>query len=341
MAKRWRCGPCFATIEAMRIVVIGGSGHIGTFLVPRLVRAGHAVVNISRGTRTAYVDAPEWEHVQGVVADREQEDRDGTFGDRVVELEPEAVVDLVCFTLDSATALVERLRGEVAHLLHCGTLWRYGPSRKLPISESTGSGTPPFGEYGIQKDRIARMLKEETANGGLVTTSLHPGHIVGPGWHPIGPLGNLDPEVWRTLSAGEPLQIPGIGAEVMHHVHADDVAQAFEKAIEHRDAAAGEDFHAVAPTALNVRGFADIAAGWFGQTASLESVSWDEFRRSTTDEHAEASWEHLSRSHCLTIDKAVRLLGYAPAYEPEAAVLESVRWLIEHDRLSVAGPVVL
>jgi nucleoside-diphosphate-sugar epimerase len=54
----------------MRIVVIGGSGHIGTFLVPRLVRAGHEVLNISRGTRRAYVEAPEWEQVQQVVADR-------------------------------------------------------------------------------------------------------------------------------------------------------------------------------------------------------------------------------------------------------------------------------
>jgi nucleoside-diphosphate-sugar epimerase len=31
----------------MRVVVVGGSGHIGTFLIPRLVRAGFDVVNIS------------------------------------------------------------------------------------------------------------------------------------------------------------------------------------------------------------------------------------------------------------------------------------------------------
>ena len=37
----------------MRVVVIGGSGHIGTFLVPRLVRAGHDVLTISRGQRLA------------------------------------------------------------------------------------------------------------------------------------------------------------------------------------------------------------------------------------------------------------------------------------------------
>jgi nucleoside-diphosphate-sugar epimerase len=322
----------------MRIVVIGGSGHIGTFLTPRLVRAGHEVINISRGTRSAYADSPEWQDVRQVVADRQQEDHEGTFPTRVAGLRPDVVVDLVCFTLESATSLVDRVRGEVGHLLHCGSVWRYGPSRKLPIAEHTGSGTKPVGEYGTQKDRIARMLKDETASGGLVTTSLHPGHIVGPGWQPIGPVGSLDPAVWYTLSAGEPLQIPGIGAELMHHVHADDVAQAFERAIQHRDAAAGEDFNVVAPTALNVRGYADIAASWFGETARLETVTWEQFRQVTTPEHAAASWDHLSRSHCFTIDKAIDLLGYAPRYEPEQAVLESVRWLIENDQLRVAAP---
>lgn len=34
-----------------RIVVIGATGHIGTYLVPRLVRAGHEVIAISRGIR--------------------------------------------------------------------------------------------------------------------------------------------------------------------------------------------------------------------------------------------------------------------------------------------------
>jgi uncharacterized protein YbjT (DUF2867 family) len=33
----------------MRIAIIGGTGHVGSFLVPRLVRAGHDVVSLSRG----------------------------------------------------------------------------------------------------------------------------------------------------------------------------------------------------------------------------------------------------------------------------------------------------
>jgi nucleoside-diphosphate-sugar epimerase len=317
----------------MRIVVIGGSGHIGTFLIPRLVRAGHDVVNISRGQRSSYLDDPTWEHVRHVTADRAVEEREGTFPDRVAGLRPDVVIDLICFTLESAAALVERLRGETGHLLHCGSIWRHGPSLKVPITEDNGA--PPIGEYGIEKAATAHMLQEETRSGGLVTTSLHPGHIVGPGWHPIGPLGNLDPTVWGRLSAGQPVDVPGIGAEFMHHVHADDVAQAFEAAVGHRDAAAGEDFNVVAPSALNVRGYAEIAASWFGQKAALRSVTWDEFRSSTENSAAQASWEHLVRNHYVSIDKARTLLGYTPRYEPEEAVLESVRWLVDHRQLDV------
>lgn len=325
----------------MRIVVIGGSGHIGTFLVPRLASAGHEVVSITRTGGTGYHEAPQWREVTHVLADREQQDADGTFGATVLAQEPDVVIDLVCFTVDSASALVEALRGRVAHLLHCGSVWRSGASRKLPILEGSDAAAPPEDEYGIQKAAIAQMLRAETAAGGLVTTSLHPGHIVGPGWHPTGPLGTTDPASWRILSAGGALRVPGSGMETLHHVHADDVAQAFALAVEHRDAAAGEDFHVVAPTALSVRGYVEIASGWFGRSASLVPVSWEEFRASTTAEHAAASWGHLHRSQVFSIEKARALLGFAPAYEPERAILEAVRWLIEHDELEVEGPLVV
>ncbi|MEU6351364.1 hypothetical protein ABZ896_18825 [Streptomyces sp. NPDC047072] len=51
-------------------------------------------------------------------------------------------------------------------------------------------------------------------------------------------------------------------------------------------------------------------------------MTWAGFRRTTSPEHAEAGWERLHRSHCLTIEKARTFLGYAPRYEPETAVLE-------------------
>jgi uncharacterized protein YbjT (DUF2867 family) len=38
----------------MRVVVIGGTGHTGTYLIPRLIEAGHEVALISRNRRPHY-----------------------------------------------------------------------------------------------------------------------------------------------------------------------------------------------------------------------------------------------------------------------------------------------
>ncbi|WP_405152318.1 NAD-dependent epimerase/dehydratase family protein [Paenibacillus sp. FSL K6-0108] len=48
----------------MKILVIGGSGHIGTYLVPRLVKAGYEVINITRGQSKPYNSDPAWEEVK-------------------------------------------------------------------------------------------------------------------------------------------------------------------------------------------------------------------------------------------------------------------------------------
>lgn len=322
----------------MRIVVIGGTGHVGSFLVPRLVRSGHHVVVASRGTRRPYVEDPAWADVETVTIDRDAADADGSFPGLVRELHADVVIDMVCFTLESARLLVDGLRGEVDHLIHCGSIWRHGPSLKVPVTEDTES--EPIGEYGIQKAAIAKLLKDETANGGLTTTSLHPGHISGPGWQVVNPIGNVDPGVWQALAGGTEIDVPGNGAESLAHVHADDVAQSFALAVEHRDEAAGEDINITAASSLTVRGFARIAAGWFGQEPRLRSVSWEEFRASTPSAQADATWDHLYRSPNMSMDKARRLLGYAPAYEPEEAAYQAVRWLVDHGELEVANPFV-
>src|SRR5579885_598433 len=109
----------------MRVVVIGGSGHIGTYLIPMLVERGHEVVNVSRGQRDPYMPHAAWQQVTHVQANRDAEDQDDTFARRIVDLKPDIVVDLICFTEVSARRLVEALQGRVQHLLHCGTVWVY------------------------------------------------------------------------------------------------------------------------------------------------------------------------------------------------------------------------
>ena len=91
-----------------RIVVIGATGHVGTYLVPRLVRGGHEVRGAQPGRARALLPAPEWRAVERVTADREAEDAAGAFGERIAALAPDAVVDMLCFTPESAQQLAGR-----------------------------------------------------------------------------------------------------------------------------------------------------------------------------------------------------------------------------------------
>lgn len=317
----------------MRVVIIGGSGHIGTYLVPMLVELGHEVINLTRGQSQPYLPHAAWNSVQSVVIDRQSEDQAGTFGERIRSLQADIVIDLICFTEASARQLVEALRGEVQHFLHCGTIWIYGHSTQVPATED--QPRHPFGEYGIQKAAIEAYLLREARVNGFPATALHPGHIVGPGYAPLNPAGHFTPEVFVRFARGEPLTLPNFGMETVHHVHAADVAQAFVKAITHHSASIGESFHTVSPAALTLRGYAEAVAGWFGKEAKLEFLPWEEWRKTVSEAEATATWEHISRSPNASIAKAQRLLDYQPRYTSLQAVYEAVMWLVERRRITI------
>src|SRR6478609_7590373 len=314
-----------------RVVIIGATGHIGTYLVPRLVRGGHEVIAMSRGTRDPYHASPQWESVTRVTVDRDAEDEAGTFGERVADLRPDVVIDLICFTAASARQLTDALRPSRPLLIHCGTIWVHGPALRVPVTED--EPRTAYGEYGTGKAAIEALLHRETIAGGVPGVVLHPGHISGP-WPSITPAGNLDLDVWRRLATGEPLALPDLGLGVLHHVHADDVAQAFERAIT-RPAAIGSSFHVVSEQAMTLRGLAAGVAGWFGRDPMLEFVDWAEFERRVGAEHAETTRQHVGRSIAASIDRARDVLGYRPRFSSLDAVHESLRWLVASGRVEL------
>jgi nucleoside-diphosphate-sugar epimerase len=99
-----------------RIVVIGGSGHVGSYLVPALVELGHQVLNVSRGTAAPYRSHFTWNAIENVALDRAAEEKNGRFGKKIAELRPDIVVDMISFNLASTQHLVEALHGKVEHL---------------------------------------------------------------------------------------------------------------------------------------------------------------------------------------------------------------------------------
>lgn len=317
----------------MRVLVIGGTGHVGTYLVPRLVSAGHEVVVISRKKRSPYQEHAAWASVEHLQMDRWEAEEAGVFAERVRELRPDVVIDMICFSEQSARQMVAALAGRLRHFLHCGTIWVHGPTVEAPTTEE--QPRRPFGEYGIQKAAIEAYLLDEAQRHGFPATVLHPGHIVGPGWIPLGPAGNFNPEGFVKLAKGEELALPNLGLETVHHVHADDVAQAFLKAMVSRSSALGESFHVVSPAALTLRGYAEAVAAWCGKPAKLRFLPWEEWRKTVSQEDADSTWDHIAHSPNCSIAKARRLLGYEPRYRSLEAVYEAVTWLLQNKVIQV------
>ena len=317
----------------MRVVIIGGSGHVGTYLVPRLVEAGHEVINVSRGKRSPYQPHAAWNQVRQVVADRTREETGKTFGKHIARLKPDVVIDMICFTPESAHHLADALRGRIRHYLCCGTIWVHGHSVQVPTTED--QPRRPFGDYGIKKAAIEEYLLGEARTGRFPATILHPGHIVGPGWMPLNPAGHFTPGIFTRLARGEPLTLPNFGLETVHHVHADDVAQGFYRALTRWSCAVGESFHIVSPRALTLRGYAESVAEWFGQSADLRFLPWEEWRKTVLIEEATFTWDHIAHSPNCSIAKARELLGYQPRYSSLEAVREAVNWLSEHNEITV------
>ena len=122
-----------------------GDGHIGTYLVPRLVPAPGTRSSPSAAVNGSRTTMP-WNGGPCVTADRDVEEAAGIFGRRIAELHPDAVVDLICFTPESARHQLDALR-PARLLVHCGTIWctdgrrgsRSPRTSRVPPTASTGS----------------------------------------------------------------------------------------------------------------------------------------------------------------------------------------------------------
>lgn len=305
-----------------KAVVIGGMGKVGTYLVPMLCQSGYQVVNVSRGQSQPFLPDPYWREVEQLTLTRESPD----FPTAIASQNADVVVDMICFSEQEMARLIDRLQGSVSHYLACGSVWAHGYSTAVPYTEE--QCREPFGEYGIEKDKMARSLERRWAREGFPGTCVHPGHIVGPGHIPLNPQGNKELSVFADLMHGRPVALPGTGMETLHHVHARDVAGVFLAAIQAGSVSYGQDFHAVSPHALTMRGYAEAVAGWFGQEAHLTFVPFDQWKEGVSEAAAQSSWDHIAHSPCASMEKARRLLNFTPRYESLEAVRESLFWLI-------------
>ncbi|MCC5894081.1 MAG: NAD-dependent epimerase/dehydratase family protein [Alkalibacterium sp.] len=316
----------------MKVVVIGGSGHIGTYLVPMLVKANHQVIMVSRGQSEPYIRDWAWEKAEQVSLDRS---KDPDFSGKIAKMNADVVIDLICFKLDEVKEMVEALKGtDLSHYLYCSTIWTHGRAETIPADPN--GEKHPMDEYGRQKYESEKYLKHEYRVNHFPATMISPGQICGPGWSIISPLGYGDDTVFQMIAEGKELCLPNLGMETLHPVHGEDVAQMFVDAMNHRSQALGENFHAVSEDALTLYGYAMAMYRFFKKEPQITFLSWDKWCEHIGNEkQSTISYYHLARSGYYSIENAKRLIEYKPRYTSVQVVEASVQSYIDRGVLAV------
>lgn len=301
----------------MRVLVIGGSGHIGKNLVEMLLDDGHAVTILTTG-RTPIPQEGRWSRVSAICHTYRRGDPE--WAKCLQQIDPEVVVDILGADVP---ATYQALKGRCRQFVICGSIWMYGEPRVVPTPEVT-QGPCEFEGYARRYQELQETLALAKRDG-VVVSAVMPPNICGPGKIPLEGMGGRSLEVHRAHQRGEPVPLPEPGNALIGPCDAWDVAQGFLLSIRHPDAAAGEIFNVGSSYALTARQFIETYGQIYGVKIPIEWHSWAEY---STRISPQIGANYHFRSHmCPDLTKIRSRLGYSPRYTPEETMERAVAWM--------------
>jgi len=300
----------------MKILVIGGTGHAGHYLVPKLLSEGHEVFVAARGKTN--VRLPDGFKGAQFLTLNSAEEGDLSF---LKEYGFDTVVDFP----GTAYRFWEALKGQIGHLVACGSLWMYGAPQRIPTPEM-GFSPCPFPGYHERYLRILEM-QAESGKDKTVFTAIMPPNFAGPGKIPLDPMGGRSAAVHQAMMNGEEIILPDGPDGLVSPCDASDIAALFDLAINNREKAAGEIFNVGSEYAITMTEFVKLYGRIHGVEIPVRRVCWEEY---TTKVNPDVpAWWHFYSHMVPDISKAKRILGYKPRYTPEEAITRGVKWMKE------------
>jgi nucleoside-diphosphate-sugar epimerase len=299
----------------MKVLIIGGTGHIGHNLVAMFLDDGCDVVVISSG-RTKLAAGVDWDRATMVQAGYGS---DG-WADCLRQQEADVVVDILG---RDAPGVYDAVKSNCRHFLLCGSIWMFGDPRSVPTPDEPQTPSP-FEEYA---SRYVEMLalRASAAQDGIAFTAVMPPNICGPGKVPLDGMGGRSVDVHKAHQAGKPAPLPAPGNNLIGPCDGADVAQPFFLAAQNRDAGNGEIFNVGAAYALTAKQFIETYGQIYGVTIPIEWYGWPEYAESINPSIG-ANF-HFSANMCPDISKARTLLGYEPKYTCEETMERAVGWM--------------
>jgi UDP-glucose 4-epimerase len=215
-----------------KILVIGGSGFIGSHVVDRLLLHGHSVRVFDRQPERFRAPVPEVDYCFANFADRMAlvealSGMDAVFHllsttvPGTADLDPKTdVQDNLVGTINLLDSMQRRGLSRILFLSSGGTV--YGIPETLPIPET--HALRPINSYGIVKATIEHYLEMYRRTRGLSPVIVRASNPFGPRQAHSGVQGVISTFLRRIL-AGQPLEIWGDGSVVRDYLEVGDLAE--------------------------------------------------------------------------------------------------------------------
>lgn len=312
----------------MNVLLIGGSGFIGSHLKDRLVAGGHRVRSLDRVPERFRADPPQIEHLYGEVGNEALLDAALAGIDVVLHLAwctvPKSAEDDPTFDIQSNLVLTTEIlkgiaRHRVPHVVFFssgGTV--YGPTAREPIPET--HPTEPICSYGVTKLAAEKYVAVFARRHGFRATILRCANPYGERQDPRGAQGAITVFLHRA-ACGDPIRIWGDGEVVRDYVHVDDLVGAVAASI------------TAAPTALRVLNVGS------GQGATLNQLIAQ--IRVSSARHVEVVYEPARAVdvpwNVLDVRAAARELGWAPRVTIVEGISRTWAWICDAELGSITN----
>lgn len=294
----------------MKVLVVGGTGFVGTRLVRLLLEHGHAPVCLGLPGQACPPG------VRGIECDRNTP----AFAQRLEREEVDAVVDLVAYREAETRAIVGLFSGRIARFVQLSTLSVFAAAHAAEVNEENAVRGGPASSYGGSKGRCEMVLEEAHARERFPYVILRSAPLMGPG-DPV----SRENYFLKRLRAGRPIFIPGAPGAHLTVLYVGDLARALLAALVSPQAVA-RDYNLAQSERLTLEEHIAAIARLSGTRPCLRWEEGDEPARAERNPFA-FPYAPLDHTAWVDIGRARAELGFEPT--PYPAALEcTVDWLL-------------
>jgi len=309
----------------MKILITGGCGFIGVNVLQQLEGGGHEITvfdNLTTGKRED-LDPFDVSFVEGDIKDYEAlssavEGKDVIIHlaahTRVVESVEEPRGNMEDNVIGSFNVFEAARKNGIGRVVFASTGGAIIGDAEPPVHEDMVP--KPISPYGAGKLCSEAYASAYAGAYGMTTIGLRFANVYGPySYHK----GSVVATYFRNILRGVPLTIYGDGTQTRDYVYSEDLAALIVKAC-----------------SVDVKGFETFHIGAGEETRLLELI--ERMREVTGERLDDIVYEgpragEIYRNYTL-IDKAQRMLGYAPAHDLKSGLEKTWKWFLENrDRL--------